>query len=131
MKRILPLLMCIALMVSCKSSEPNPTECETYRATFRANPTSFPGEGGTGHIEGILEQIGSDGEAINQRRLKADEFTISLKEGDASEIIIDNAQKSFVVKEGSDEVDFILEAVVTAHPGPTQLITIHREAGQL
>lgn len=131
MKRILPLLMCIALMVSCKSSEPNPTECETYRATFRATPNSFPGKGGTGHIEGILEQIGSDGEAINQRQLKADEFTISLKEGDASEIIIDNAQKSFVVKEGSDEVDFILEAVVTAHPSPTQLITIHRESNQL
>ncbi|WP_297161645.1 hypothetical protein [uncultured Porphyromonas sp.] len=131
MKRILPLLMCIALMVSCKSSEPNPTECETYRATFTATPTSFPGGGGIGHIEGILEQIGSDGEVISQQQLKAEDFTISLKEGNASEITIDDAQKRFAVKEGSDEVDFILEAVVTEHPDLTQLITIHRESNQL
>ena len=129
MKRILPLLMCFALIVSCNPKEPNdPTNQSTFKATFTATPNTFAGEGGTGHVEGILEEIAPDGSVLSKKQLTSDDFTISLKEGNASEITIDNAQKSFVIKSGRGEADFVLETVVTDHPTLTQQLTIHREA---
>lgn len=80
-----------------------------------SDPAEFEPKGGTGHVSCVKTvYAGKDatGRVLSKTNLQPDEFTLSLKTGDASLITIDDASKSFTIKETTDGASFVLEATV-------------------
>lgn len=98
----------------------------TYK--FKAEPSTFDAAGGKGFVAGICTAVDQAGSPQISTSLASEDFTISLKSGNKAEIVIDQAEKSFLVKAGEKEADFILEAKALHKDATPQEIKIHREA---
>lgn len=131
MKNFLLLLAAIILSAChenpCPKPDPNPIPTKT-NYTFRATPDHFSAEGGAGKIEGISTETDNEGKVISENTLETQGFRITLADGNSSEIAVDNEQKTFTVKPGSQEAVFIIEA--TSPDGKVHRISITREARQ-
>lgn len=121
---------------SCKKNPipppiPEPIVSETtFKAEFRATPSKFSAQGGVGIVEGILKEFSPEGKSLHERPLASTEFTISLKSGDATQIIIDDAKKEFVLTQGEEEVVFVILAQTNDDKQLCQELTIVREKGE-
>lgn len=98
----------------------------TYK--FKAEPMTFGAEGGKGVVAGICTAVDQAGSPQISISLASEDFTLSLKSGNKNEITIHQADKSFLVKAGEKEADFILEAKAIHKDATSQEIKIHREA---
>ena len=141
MKKIIPLLFMLLFAVACQDPKPeptptptptptpvpNPTPKNSFKAIFTANPSTFSAQGGDGVVEGTLQEFSPEGKMISEKPLKKEQFTIALKAGDATQITIDDAAKTFKVAAGKDEALFTLEAKVTVPENLTQELTIKRD----
>ena len=143
MKKIIPLLFMLLFAVACQDPKPeptpeptptptptpvpNPTPKNSFKAIFTANPSTFSAQGGDGVVEGTLQEFSPEGKMISEKQLKKEQFTIALKAGDATQITIDDAAKTFKVAAGKTEALFTLEAKVTVPENLTQELTIKRD----
>lgn len=96
--------------------------------SFEAAPSQFTATGGKGVVTGKCTYTDTEGKVIDEKALAASDFTLTLKAGKASELTIDDAQKSFTVAEGTEAADFTLEAKPLAANADATELTIHREA---
>ena len=130
MKKLLSIITLIALVVSCCPDElaSNPSKGSIFKAEFNASPAVFSAEGGVGIISGILQELSSGGKILNKAPLAKEDYTVSLKNGDASQITLNPDNKEFVVSKGGSAT-FELEVTVTKGKakGGVQILTIHRK----
>lgn len=118
------------LEASCAGSDPQTITIKRVGKlvyVFSADPTSFIPNGGKGRVTGICQATDAEGNVVEAYNLKKNEFMLSLKSGNASEIRINNAHKVFEVLKGDEEAHFVLEASANAD-GTSQELPIHREA---
>lgn len=134
MKKLIFLCLLGILAVSCDSPEPNPPQPikeQVAKALFKATPATFTAEGGTGSIEGVLQEFTPEGKLVSEHPIAKEEYTLSLESGDASQIVLDEAESSFTIKPGSSS-SFDLKITVTGGRavGQKQLLTVVR-AGKI
>ena len=98
--------------------------------SFVASKQEFRLKGGTGYITGAIKvYTGKDDSGLLQfeDELAPNEYTLTLKKGDPSQIIIDDAGKSFTVKPdvpGTGPAVFILTATPKETPSAAQDIEV-------
>ena len=96
--------------------------------SFVASPNLFDAKGGEGMVSGVCKVTNASGSVVSETELQPTDFTLSLKSGNATELTIDQAKKSFSVKASDEAADFILEAKATQEGATAQEIKIHRKA---
>ena len=96
--------------------------------SFVASPDLFDAKGGEGMVSGVCKVTNASGTVVSETELQPTDFTLSLKSGNATELTIDQAKKSFSVKAADEAADFILEAKATQEGATAQEIKIHRKA---
>lgn len=96
--------------------------------SFVASPNLFDAKGGEGMVSGVCKVTNASGTVVSETELQPTDFTLSLKSGNATELTIDQAKKSFSVKAADEAADFILEAKATQEGATAQEIKIHRKA---
>ena len=96
--------------------------------SFVASPDLFDAKGGEGLVSGVCKVTNASGTVVSETELQPTDFTLSLKSGNAAELTIDQAKKSFSVKAADGAADFILEAKATQEGATAQEIKIHRKA---
>lgn len=96
--------------------------------TFEAIPNNFTADGGKGKIKGSYQIKDILGKLLATKELPNDAYTLTLKKGNTSQITIDEATKSFEVKEGEAEETFVLEVKPFTTASVAQEIIIHRDA---
>lgn len=96
--------------------------------SFVASPDLFDAKGGEGLVSGVCKVTNASGTVVSETELQPTDFTLSLKSGNAAELTIDQAKKSFSVKAADEAADFILEAKAIQEGATAQEIKIHRKA---
>ena len=80
------------------------------RYQFSIDKREYPELGGVGHVSARkYAYANGSGTFLWQEPLPVGEFTITLKEGDPSQITIDNATGTFTIAKGATVADFKLE----------------------
>lgn len=132
MKKLIFLCLLGSLAVACDSPEPNPNPPQpigehVVKALFKATPATFTAEGGTGAIEGVLQEFTLEGKLVSETPLSKSDFSLSLKSGDPSQIALDEAESCFTLKPGSSATFEIAASVTSGKAkGQMQLLTVVR-----
>lgn len=138
MKKLIPALLLLAFtLASCCKPEPTPEPKPTpdplpenrMVAEFKASQTTFPTEGGKGVVVGILKEVSPEGKVIEETPLAKSDFTLMLKEGDATQIQINEEKKEFTISEGVEEAVLTIVAQVKTKPSLSQEIVLKRVKG--
>lgn len=129
MKKIISFLAIALMALSCSrpEPEPNPGAANSVKAEFKVSPESFSLKGGKGEVAGMLKEISPEGKVVKENPIAKEDFRLSLKNGDATQITIDEKEKSFTLLAGSSAT-FEIEAEVTKgnQKGAKQLLTVVR-----
>lgn len=102
----------------------------TLTFSFEAKPASFSAKGGEGVVLGKQAATDGSGKVVEEKVLAAKDFSLTLKEGNASEITIDANKKSFTIAKGTKAAAFTLEAKPHMDGATATQLTIHRKAGE-
>lgn len=129
MKKIISFLAIALMALSCSrpEPEPNPGAANSVKAEFKVSPESFSLKGGKGEVAGMLKEISPEGKVVKENPIAKEDFRLSLKNGDATQITIDEKEKSFTLLAGPSAT-FEIEAEVTQgnQKGAKQLLTVVR-----
>ena len=130
MRNLISIIALAMLVIACSPEEPtpNPAKESIFKAEFQASPAIFSAEGGVGTVKGSLQEVSSEGKVIKETPLAKEDFTVSLKSGDASQLSLDQESKEFTVRKGASSA-FELEVIVTQGKakGNRQILTVRRE----
>ena len=130
MRNLISIIALAMLVIACSPEEPtpNPAKESIFKAEFQASPAIFSAEGGVGTVKGSLQEVSSEGKVIKETPLAKEDFTVSLKSGDASQLSLDQESKEFTVHKGASSA-FELEVIVTQGKakGNRQILTVRRE----
>lgn len=134
MKKVLSLVTLLFLVVSCKPSgnNPEPEVLPAVKSTysFTATPSTIPASGGMGTVEGLKTDLNAKGAKVKETPVAKEDFTLSLKSGDETQITIDNETKQFTIVEGYKEMSFVLAAAIKVGERTSTVdVTVKREAG--
>ena len=98
--------------------------------SFTADRRQFsPTYGGSGKVTGSLTVYAgtnASGTVLVTDTIEGKDFTLSLKSGDATQITVDDANKTFTVKPGNTTAVFTLTAIPKDFPAQAQDIIIRR-----
>lgn len=140
MKKLIPaLLLLVFTLASCCKPEPTPQPKpipdplpeNSLVAEFKASLATFPAEGGKGVVEGLLKEVSPEGKVIKETPLAKSDFTLTLKEGDATQIQINDEKKEFTISEGVEEAVFTIVAQVKEKSSLFQEIVLKRTKGDI
>ena len=99
------------------------------KCSFTADSRQFLMKGGSGKVTGALTVYAgtnASGTVLATDTIKEKDFTLSLKSGDATQITVDDANKTFTVKPGNTTAVFTLTATPKDFPEQAQDIIIRR-----
>ena len=99
------------------------------KCSFTADSRQFLMKGGSGKVTGALTVYAgtnASGTVLATDTIKEKDFTLSLKSGDATQITVDDANKTFTVKPGNTTAVFTLTAIPKDFPAQAQDIIIRR-----